>query len=282
MRNIGRRSLLISVVLLGAVFAIHGIAPGAAQTETQLFRGFNEIVWSEGSVEVADGLASIGGRYTAVFRWNNAGQRWDTFAPQLPSTLQGFSQLERGRVYWIAMTESGTLVPGREVDPAPGAVSTFGDGTFVVGADIRPGRYRAVDLGAFCSWVASQWLQRRVRRHHRDRDSHKVPVRSSTFGRPMSASSHRGAGLGAVTSLRSRRAPPPRSATAPTSSASTSLQEPGERPEESSVRGSVWPASPGTSASSSPSISSRGPPSSASRRRISASRPQVVAAGTRG
>ena len=38
------------------------------------------------------------------------------------------------------------------VDPAPGAVSTFGDGTFVVGADIRPGRYRAVDLGAFCSW----------------------------------------------------------------------------------------------------------------------------------
>ena len=152
MRNIGRRSLLISVVLLGAVFAIHGIAPGAAQTEIQLFRGFNEIVWSEGSVEVADGLASIGGRYTAVFRWNNAGQRWDTFAPQLPSALQGFSQLERGRAYWIAMTESGTLVPGREVDPAPGAVSTFGDGTFVVGADIRPGRYRAVDLGAFCSW----------------------------------------------------------------------------------------------------------------------------------
>ena len=62
-------------------------------------------------MEVADGLASIGGRYTAVFRWNNAGQRWDTFAPQLPSALQGFSQLERGRAYWIAMTESGTLVP---------------------------------------------------------------------------------------------------------------------------------------------------------------------------
>ena len=150
MRNIGRRSLLISVVLLGAVFAIHGTDPGAAQTEIQLFRGFNEIVWSQGSVEVADGLASIGGRYTAVFRWNNAGQRWDTFAPQLPSALQGFSQLERGRAYWIAMTESGTLVPRVEGLTRNGA----GDVAQLAALTVRAEQPRTgYDRSLFRHWV---------------------------------------------------------------------------------------------------------------------------------
>ena len=93
-------------------------------------------------MEVADGLASIGGRYTAVFRWNNAGQRWDTFAPQLPSALQGFSQLERGRAYWIAMTESGTLVPGRpESAPVPSErTQTFsGRGDQVIPVNLSAG-----------------------------------------------------------------------------------------------------------------------------------------------
>ena len=144
--------------ILGAVLVmllVREVERGNAQSAIPLFPGFNEVVWSSESIAVADGLASIDGHYTAVFRWDNADQRWDTFAPQLPAALQGFSQLETDRVYWIRANASMTLVPPDEsgvvLDPI--AAQTFGDGMFIVDTEIAAGRYRATNFGPFCRWT---------------------------------------------------------------------------------------------------------------------------------
>ena len=149
--------LLIVATLLGIMAAIHTADRGSAQTAIPLFRGFNEVVWPVTTVSVPDGLASIAGQYSAVFRWDNAGQRWDTFAPQLPAALQGFDQFEEGRAYWIAMLSSATLTPADgPAPPDPGIAQPappppFGDGTYLVGVDVAAGTWRAPG-GEFCSW----------------------------------------------------------------------------------------------------------------------------------
>ena len=105
--------------------------------------------------EVPDGVVPVSLRYEPGLSFTDA-----VFIALSPTTAAGITATEEEPATAPAPEPEPKPVIGDRVtvgslelvDPAPGAVSTFGDGTFVVGADIRPGRYRAVDLGAFCSW----------------------------------------------------------------------------------------------------------------------------------
>ena len=145
---------LIAAFAIGAV-SVHAIVGNTGASIT-LYQGFNEIVWTEPEADLAATLSPVAGDFTAVFRWDNARQRWDAFSPRLPSALQGFTTFEPGRAYWIAMDAPATLAIGEPPadDPPPdgGAVPTFGDGTYRVGTEILPGRYRTTTLGDLCAW----------------------------------------------------------------------------------------------------------------------------------
>jgi hypothetical protein len=75
--------------------------------------GWNEFVYIGAQADVRDALASIEGKYTALFHWTNSGEggRWAGFHPGLPGWAQGLTSVEPCAAYSILMTEDATLVP---------------------------------------------------------------------------------------------------------------------------------------------------------------------------
>ncbi len=74
--------------------------------------GWNEFVYIGAPVDPRDALASIAGKYTAVYRWENGPEaRWRAFDPALPAWAQGVQTFDSCGAYSIFVTEDTTLTP---------------------------------------------------------------------------------------------------------------------------------------------------------------------------
>ncbi len=95
-----------------------------------------------------------------IAQWDNGDQRWLLWRPGVPAFVNGFTELERGAIYWFRATYAGSGPAAYDLSPAgvpsgssssSAATASFDDGTHQVGVDIAAGTYRAPG-GSFCSW----------------------------------------------------------------------------------------------------------------------------------
>ncbi|GAB4328123.1 MAG: hypothetical protein Kow0010_11900 [Dehalococcoidia bacterium] len=91
-----------------------GLPPLTEPLQVTLSSGWNDFVYIGAGADIRDALASIAGRYTAVYRLVNDGgdTRWVPYLPgALPHWAQGLTDIEPCAVYQVFMTEPATLVP---------------------------------------------------------------------------------------------------------------------------------------------------------------------------
>lgn len=91
-----------------------GLPPLTEPLPVSLVAGWNDFVYVGAGADIRDALASIAGKYTAVYRLVNdgTGERWIPYLPQMvPGWAQGMTDIEPCTVYQILMTQPGTLVP---------------------------------------------------------------------------------------------------------------------------------------------------------------------------
>ena len=75
--------------------------------------GWNNFTYTGTSRSVADALSSVNGQYSQVLQYDNATQNWLGYEPVTPvhqRFLNDFGGLFTLKVYWVLMTENGTLV----------------------------------------------------------------------------------------------------------------------------------------------------------------------------
>jgi hypothetical protein len=73
-------------------------------------RGWNNFVWTGESSAIASALENIEGKYTIVLRHDNTTGEWATFTPDKPRALNSLGGLLHLGVYWIYVTEPGSVV----------------------------------------------------------------------------------------------------------------------------------------------------------------------------
>ncbi|MCK6564599.1 MAG: hypothetical protein HUU14_06890 [Dehalococcoidia bacterium] len=76
--------------------------------------GWNEFVYIGATADVRDALASVAGRYTAVYRFSNDGTaaRWQAWGDATtPDYVRAFTEMEACGVYSVHLTEDATLTP---------------------------------------------------------------------------------------------------------------------------------------------------------------------------
>jgi subtilisin family serine protease len=71
--------------------------------------GWNNFVYTGANRSVAEALSDVERKYTAVYLFENATQKWTLYTPGQPRFLNDFGGLSHLRVYWIFMTSPGTL-----------------------------------------------------------------------------------------------------------------------------------------------------------------------------
>lgn len=83
------------------------IYTGIAKTSMNvpLEQGLNMVGWHNCSKSIADGLSSIDGNYYYAARWNAALQNFETYNPVAPTGFNDFSDMERGKGYFISAKE---------------------------------------------------------------------------------------------------------------------------------------------------------------------------------
>ena len=82
--------------------------PPAGRT-VELKPGWNNLVYTGTTRQVAEALLTIEGKYTQLLQFDNAGQRWTSYLPGRPRYLNDFGAVFRLKVYWVYMTDSATL-----------------------------------------------------------------------------------------------------------------------------------------------------------------------------
>ncbi|MBE7519195.1 MAG: hypothetical protein HS107_08095 [Thermoflexaceae bacterium] len=76
--------------------------------------GWNELVYIGASADVRDALASVAGKYSAVYRFLNDGQgpRWQAWGDATtPDYARAFTDMEACGVYSVHVSEDATLIP---------------------------------------------------------------------------------------------------------------------------------------------------------------------------
>ena len=86
------------------------VNPNAPNNRTLTLQpGWNNIVYTGTNRSVVDALIDIDKKYSAVYLFENATQKWTIHTPGQPRFLNDFGGLSHLRVYWIFMTSSGTF-----------------------------------------------------------------------------------------------------------------------------------------------------------------------------
>jgi len=75
-----------------------------------LKKGWNNFVYTGQSRAVADALQSVQGKYSQVLQFDNNTGAWLSHLPGQPRFLNDFGGLFTLKVYWVLMTDDGTLV----------------------------------------------------------------------------------------------------------------------------------------------------------------------------
>jgi subtilisin family serine protease len=76
----------------------------------QLNPGWNNFVYTGSSKEVEDALSELAGKYTEVVQYDNAAKAWLIHTPNQPRRyLNDFGGVFKLKVYWVYMTDAGTL-----------------------------------------------------------------------------------------------------------------------------------------------------------------------------
>lgn len=91
-----------------------GLPPLTEPLHVNLAAGWNDFVYIGAGADIRDALASIAGKYTAVYQLVNDGgdERWLPYIPGvLPHWAQGLNDIEPCGVYQVFMTEPATLLP---------------------------------------------------------------------------------------------------------------------------------------------------------------------------
>ncbi len=81
-------------------------APGRV---VELSPGWNNIVYTGTNRAVGDALIDVNGDYAEVLQYDNATQRWLSYLPGQPRFLNDFGGMFELQVYWIYMTQPGSL-----------------------------------------------------------------------------------------------------------------------------------------------------------------------------
>jgi len=81
-------------------------APGRV---VQLQKGWNNIVYTGASRSMSDALSDIAGKFSQVMQYDNASGTWLSYVSGRPRYLNDFAGLLKLQVYWILMTQPGTL-----------------------------------------------------------------------------------------------------------------------------------------------------------------------------
>ena len=80
-------------------------------TDLNLLVGWNLIPCpADSSIPVTDAFASIAGKYEAVWSYDAASLRWQSFLPGKPTFLSDLAVLEPGKAYWIKTEENAQVV----------------------------------------------------------------------------------------------------------------------------------------------------------------------------
>ena len=91
-----------------------GLPPLTEPLPVHLVTGWNDFVYVGAGADVRDALASIAGKYAAIYQLVNDGgdERWVPYLPGvLPHWAQGLTDIEPCTVYQVLMTQPATLVP---------------------------------------------------------------------------------------------------------------------------------------------------------------------------
>ena len=91
---------------LGLLVAL-ALVPGSVDAQAgsvPLFSGSNLVVYDGPTAPVDVATASIGGKLSAVWSFDNATEAWLRWAAGLPASLQTLSELTRGEPYFVVMS----------------------------------------------------------------------------------------------------------------------------------------------------------------------------------
>lgn len=75
----------------------------------ELVPGWNNIVYTGTNRAVADALIDVSGEYLQVMQYDNESQRWLSYIPGQPRSLNDFGGMFQLQVYWIYLTQAGSV-----------------------------------------------------------------------------------------------------------------------------------------------------------------------------
>jgi hypothetical protein len=107
-----KRLLLAALALPalgGAALAFSAGTP--ARANTQLAVGWNNVSYLGDTQPPTEALAPIAGKYSAVYRWDAAQQKYEMYAPAAPAYTNSISSIATGDALWVLMTGSGGSLP---------------------------------------------------------------------------------------------------------------------------------------------------------------------------
>src|SRR5437879_2608879 len=114
LRRLRAGVLLRAAAGAAALLVVVGASGGSAQPlqsaglTVHLSPGWNNVPYYGPAGDPRLGLASISGRYSLVYHWDNVQQRYLTFDPANP-TAGDLHQLAPGHAYWIVATADTDL-----------------------------------------------------------------------------------------------------------------------------------------------------------------------------
>lgn len=122
---------------VAAAISALGLAAGAlssghdAGAASGLVKGWNNVAYLGSSGTPSEALASIDGKYSAVYRWDPSEGVYEVYAPDAPGFANTLSQISYGDAIWLHVTaDSAELTTGRA-----GSVSISAS-TFVPESDL--------------------------------------------------------------------------------------------------------------------------------------------------
>jgi hypothetical protein len=122
--------------LAAASTLIAGAANEPSASGTVLTRGWNNVAYMGTEAETREALASIDGKYKAVYQWSASEQEYRMYSPQVPDFANSLPELKTGDSIWIDVTaDNAQLSTGAQSGPKTGVLSIVAS-SFVPASDL--------------------------------------------------------------------------------------------------------------------------------------------------
>lgn len=121
-----RAFLVMAALTLAITVSVLAAGSEHVRAGASLVKGWNNVSYSGGSLAPSEALASIEGKYDAVYRWNAATQTYEVYSPVGPAFGNTLSNIADGDAVWISVTAaSATLASTTKTGNVSIAASTF-------------------------------------------------------------------------------------------------------------------------------------------------------------